>query len=37
MEYEFGLKELYFVTIKATSPIEINGKIIEKGEGTILL
>jgi len=32
MEYEFGLKELYDVTIKTTSNIEMNGKILETGE-----
>ena len=29
---EFGLKELYDVTIRATYPIEVNGRTIESGE-----
>lgn len=32
MNKEFGLKELYEVSLKATYPIEVNGKIIEIGE-----
>lgn len=32
MEYEFGLKELYFVTIKSTYPMKVNGVEIEKNE-----
>lgn len=32
MDREFGLKELYEVTLKTTYPIEINGKQIEAGE-----
>ena len=31
-----GAKELYEVALKATSPIEINGKFIEKGETVAL-
>ena len=32
MENEFGLKELYDVTLKATYPIEMAGRIFEPGE-----
>ena len=32
MENEFGLKELYDLTLKATYPIEIAGRIFEPGE-----
>ena len=32
MDYEFGLKELYFVTIKSTYPMRIKGKDIQAGE-----
>lgn len=32
MSYEFGFKELYDVVIKATYPMEINGKNIQSGE-----
>lgn len=32
MDYEFGLKELYFVTIKSTYPMRIGGKDIQAGE-----
>ena len=32
MDYEFGLKELYFVTIKSTYPMRIKGKDIQPGE-----
>ena len=32
MATEFGLKELYDVTIRATYPIEVSGRIIETGE-----
>ena len=32
MEKEFGLKELTDLTLKATYPIEINGRIFEEGE-----
>jgi hypothetical protein len=32
MNSEFGLKELYEVSLKATYPIEVNGRIIEVGE-----
>ena len=32
MEYEFGLKELYFATIKSTYPMKVNGINIEPNE-----
>ena len=32
MNNEFGLKELYDVSLKATYPIETNGRKIEVGE-----
>lgn len=32
MNNEFGLKELYEVSLKATYPIEVGGRIIEPGE-----
>ena len=32
MEQEFGMQELYFVQLKSTSIIEINGRQIAKGE-----
>ena len=32
MEQEFGMQELYFVQLKSTSIIEINGRTIAKGE-----
>ena len=32
MEQEFGMQELYFVQLKSTSIIEINGQTIAKGE-----
>ena len=32
MNSEFGLKELYEVSLKATYPIEVNGRTIEVGE-----
>lgn len=32
MDYEFGLKELYYVTIKSTYPMRIKGINIEAGE-----
>lgn len=32
MENEFGMQELYFVQLKSTSIIEINGRTIAKGE-----
>lgn len=32
MNTEFGLKELYDLTLKATYPIELEGRIFEEGE-----
>ena len=32
MNNEFGLKELYEVSLKATYPIEVGGRVIEPGE-----
>ena len=32
MNTEFGLKELYDLTLKATYPIEMEGRIFEAGE-----
>ena len=32
MATEFGLKELYDVSIRATYPIEVSGRRIEPGE-----
>jgi hypothetical protein len=32
MENEFGLKELYSLTLKATYPIEMEGRTFEAGE-----
>ena len=32
MDTEFGLKELYGVTIRTTYPIEIHGRVVEAGE-----
>ena len=32
MNSEFGLKELYEVSLKATYPIEVKGRIVEVGE-----
>jgi hypothetical protein len=32
MTTEFGLKELYDVTIRTTYPIEVNGRVLEVGE-----
>jgi hypothetical protein len=32
MNNEFGLKELYDLTLKATYPIEMQGRIFEPGE-----
>jgi hypothetical protein len=32
MDSEFGLKELYDLTLKATYPIELDGRIFEPGE-----
>ena len=32
MDNEFGLKELYDLTLKATYPIEVDGRVFESGE-----
>ena len=32
MNTEFGLKELYDLTLKATYPIEMEGRVFEAGE-----
>ena len=32
MNTEFGLKELYDLTLKATYPIEMEGRVFETGE-----
>jgi hypothetical protein len=32
MNNEFGLKELYDLTLKSTYPIEIEGRVFETGE-----
>jgi hypothetical protein len=32
MNSEFGLKELYDLTLKATYPIEMEGRVFETGE-----
>jgi hypothetical protein len=32
MDNKIGFKELYDVTLKATYPIEVSGRTIEKGE-----
>ena len=32
MNNEFGLKELYDLTLKATYPIELEGRVFEPGE-----
>ena len=32
MNIEFGLKELYDLTLKTTYPIEIEGRVFEAGE-----
>ena len=32
MENQFGMQELYFVQLKSTSIIEINGRQIQPGE-----
>jgi hypothetical protein len=32
MDEEFGLKELYDLTLKATYPIELDGRVFEPGE-----